>query len=76
MEADEIMIKLNQKWQLRIICLILAIVLWFVIINEQNPTSEGSYTVPVTVEIPSILQPMSLRWCMYAFKARATRLSM
>ena len=39
------MIKLNQKWQLRIICLILAIVLWFVIINEQNPTSEGSYTV-------------------------------
>ncbi|HAM04051.1 MULTISPECIES: CdaR family protein [unclassified Megasphaera] len=44
------MIKLNQKWQLRIICLILAIVLWFVIINEQNPTSEGSYTVPVTVE--------------------------
>lgn len=72
------MIKLNQKWQLRIICLILAIVLWFVIINEQNPTSEGSYTVPVTVEIsiPSILQPMSLRRCMYAFKARATRLSM
>lgn len=44
------MIELNQKWQLRIICLLLAIVLWFVIINEQNPTSEGSYTVPVTVE--------------------------
>ena len=44
------MIKLNQKWQLRIICLLLAIVLWFVIINEQNPTSEGSFTVPVTVE--------------------------
>lgn len=24
--------------------------MWFVIINEQNPLSEGSYTVPITVE--------------------------
>lgn len=42
--------KLDKKWQLKLICLFLAIVLWFVIINEQNPMSEGSYTVPVTIE--------------------------
>ncbi|WP_301859531.1 YbbR-like domain-containing protein [uncultured Megasphaera sp.] len=42
--------KLDKKWQLKLICLILAIVLWFFIINEQNPQSEGSYTVPVVVE--------------------------
>ncbi len=42
--------KLGQKWQLRIICLLMAIVLWFFIINEQNPVSEGTYTVPVVVE--------------------------
>lgn len=42
--------KLDKKWQLKIICLVLAIVLWFVIINEQNPISEGTYTVPVAVE--------------------------
>ena len=42
--------KIDKKWQLKIICLLLAIVLWFVIINEQNPLSEGSYTVPITVE--------------------------
>lgn len=28
----------------------MAIVLWFFIINEQNPMSEGSYTVPIVVE--------------------------
>lgn len=44
------MIKLGKKWQLKLICLLLAIILWFVIINEQNPVSEGSYTVPVSVE--------------------------
>ncbi len=42
--------KLDKKWQVKIICLLLAIVLWFFIINEQNPVSEGSYTVPVVVE--------------------------
>lgn len=42
--------KLDKKWQLKLICLFLAIVLWFFIINEQNPVSEGSYTVPVTIE--------------------------
>lgn len=42
--------KLDKKWQLKIICLLMAIVLWFVIINEQNPQSEGSYTVPIVVE--------------------------
>ena len=42
--------KIDKKWQLKIVCLLLAIVLWFVIINEQNPLSEGSYTVPITVE--------------------------
>ena len=31
-------------------CLLLAIILWFLIINEQNPVSEGSYTVPVVIE--------------------------
>ncbi len=42
--------KIDKNWQLKIICFLLAIVLWFVIINEQNPLSEGSYTVPITVE--------------------------
>ena len=42
--------KIDKNWQLKIICFFLAIVLWFVIINEQNPLSEGSYTVPITVE--------------------------
>ena len=40
----------DKKWQLKIICLLMAIVLWFFIINEQNPMSEGSYTVPIVVE--------------------------
>jgi len=44
------MMKLDKKWQLKIICLLMAIVLWFFIINEQNPMSEGSYTVPIVVE--------------------------
>lgn len=44
------MIKIGKKWQLKLICLLVAIILWFVIINEQNPISEGSYTVPVVVE--------------------------
>lgn len=42
--------KIDKNWQFKIICFLLAIVLWFVIINEQNPLSEGSYTVPITVE--------------------------
>lgn len=42
--------KIDKNWQLKIICFLLAIVLWFVIINEQNPLSEGSYIVPITVE--------------------------
>ena len=42
--------RLDKKWQLKIICLLMAIVLWFFIINEQNPMSEGSYTVPIVVE--------------------------
>ncbi len=42
--------KIDKNWQLKIICFLLAIALWFVIINEQNPLSEGSYTVPITVE--------------------------
>lgn len=42
--------KIDKNWQLKIICFLLAIVLWFVIINEQNPLGEGSYTVPITVE--------------------------
>ena len=42
--------KIDKNWQLKIICFLLAIVLWFVIINEQNPLSEGSYPVPITVE--------------------------
>ena len=42
--------KIDKNWQLKIICFLLAIVLWFVIINAHNPLSEGSYTVPITVE--------------------------
>ena len=37
--------KLDKKWQLKIICLLMAIVLWFFIINEQNPMSEGRLAV-------------------------------
>ena len=44
------MTKIDKNWQLKIISFLLAIVLWFVIINEQNPLSEGRYTVPITVE--------------------------
>lgn len=42
--------KMDHKWQLKIACLLAAIILWFFIINEQNPISEGSYTVPVVIE--------------------------
>lgn len=42
--------KLGANWQAKIICLLVAIILWFIVINEQNPTSEGSYTIPVVVE--------------------------
>ena len=34
--------KIDKKWQLKIICLLLAIVLWFVIINEQIADSVAS----------------------------------
>ncbi|EGS35658.1 MULTISPECIES: YbbR-like domain-containing protein [Megasphaera] len=44
------MIRIEKKWQVKLICLFVAIVLWFAIIGEQNPMSEGSYTVPVVVE--------------------------
>ena len=40
----------QEKWKIQIICVIVAIGLWFAIISEQNPVSEGSYTVPVVVE--------------------------
>ncbi len=41
----------QEKWKIQIICIIVAIGLWFAIISEQNPISEGTYTVPVVVEI-------------------------
>lgn len=41
---------LGKNWQLKIVCLLLAVILWFIVIAQQNPTSEGSYTVPVVVE--------------------------
>lgn len=44
------MTRIEKKWQVKLICLVVAVFLWFVIIGEQNPTSEGSYTVPVAVE--------------------------
>jgi YbbR domain-containing protein len=50
MEAFKMMKTLGKNWQLKIICLLLAIVLWFVVIYQQNPTSEGSYTVPIVIE--------------------------
>lgn len=40
----------QEKWKIQIICIIVAIGLWFAIISEQNPISEGTYTVPVVVE--------------------------
>lgn len=69
--------KIDKNWQLKIICFLLAIVLWFVIINEQNPLSEGSYTVPITVEtsILNILHRMYPRRFMSAFRGRAIRSS-
>ena len=42
--------KLGKNWAWKIGCLVAAIVLWFVVIYEQNPTSEASYTVPVAVK--------------------------
>lgn len=45
------MIKVPQeKWKIQIICIIVAIGLWFAIISEQNPISDGRYTVPVVME--------------------------
>ena len=45
-----IMNALGRNWQWKLGCLLVALVLWIIVINEQNPTSEGSYTVPVAVE--------------------------
>ena len=34
----------------KILALVIAVVLWGYVMNDQNPTIEGSYTVPLTVE--------------------------
>ena len=34
----------------KIVALIVAVVLWLYVMNDQNPAIEGAYTVPVTVE--------------------------
>lgn len=44
------MIKLGKNWVPKIISLLVASVLWLVIMTEQNPLSEGTYTVPIEVE--------------------------
>ena len=34
----------------KIAALIVAVVLWLYVMNDQNPAIDGSYTVPVTIE--------------------------
>ena len=34
----------------KIVALIVAVVLWLYVMNDQNPAMEGTYTVPVTIE--------------------------
>ena len=34
----------------KIAALIVAVVLWLYVMNDQNPAMEGTYTVPVTIE--------------------------
>ena len=34
----------------KIVALIVAVVLWLYVMNDQNPAMDGSYTVPVTIE--------------------------
>ncbi len=44
------------NWMAKIICLVIAVVLWLFIMNEQNPVIEGQYTVPVSMTgLPSSL---------------------
>ncbi len=44
------------NWVAKIICLVIAVVLWLFIMNDQNPVIEGRYTVPVvTTGLPSSL---------------------
>lgn len=44
------------NWIAKIICLVIAVVLWLFIMNDQNPVIEGRYTVPVvTTGLPSSL---------------------
>ena len=34
----------------KILALLVAVVLWLYVMNDQNPAIEGNYTVPVTIE--------------------------
>lgn len=44
------------NWIAKLICLVIAVVLWLFIMNDQNPVIEGRYTVPVvTTGLPSSL---------------------
>ena len=40
----------QHNWPAKIAAIIVAIVLWLYVMNDQNPAIEGSYTVPVMIE--------------------------
>ncbi len=44
------MMNWGSHWVSKIICLLLAVVLWLFIMNEQNPMTDGTYTVPISIE--------------------------
>lgn len=44
------MMNWGNQWVSKLICLLLAIVLWLFIMNEQNPMTDGTYTVPISIE--------------------------
>ena len=47
---QEMMIHLKRNWPAKILSLLVAIVMWFFIMRDQNPVMEVSYVVPVQVQ--------------------------
>ena len=48
---QEMMIHLKRNWPAKILSLLVAIVMWFFIMRDQNPVMEVSYVVPVRYKI-------------------------
>ena len=47
---QEMMIHLKRNWPAKILSLLVAIVMWFFFMRDQNPVMEVSYVVPVQVQ--------------------------